>query len=155
MKKNIYCRSAKEIQNQVARDEKDKSLEQHIAECAECQSLQAVSDWMQKLAVQTAAPKNLPAPGFLLFKAKLIKKQSAAVRAMLPVVWTQIASVLVFSASIGWFLLKSNLSVGALLKEAFSSLWTVAPLVILSAASAGLICGAFAYFLRRTQDLKR
>lgn len=155
MKKIIYCRSAKEIQNRATLDEKNKNLERHIAGCAECRRLQAFSGWMQKLAAQTAAPENLPAPGFLLFKAKLIEKQSAVARAVQPIVWAQIASVAVFASAIVFFLLKSEMPVGGLLKDAFSSLSPVAPLLILSAAGFVLICGAFAYFLRRTQEFKK
>lgn len=155
MKKNNYCGKAEKILNRTALAEQNKNLELHIAGCAECRRLQAFSVWMQKLAAQTAAPENLPAPGFLLFKAKLIEKQFTVARAVQPIVWAQIASVAVFASAIVFFLLKSKMPVGGLLKDAFSSLSTVAPLLILSAAGFVLICGAFAYFLRRTQEFKK
>jgi hypothetical protein len=151
MNKIIYCRNAQKI-NQ---SNDDKNLERHFAECAECRKSQEVFDWMRELAAQTAPPQNLHAPGFLLFKAKLIEKQSAAARAVQPIVRMQIASAVIFASAIAWLLVKSQPPFGSLLKETFLSLSSVAPLFILAAASAVLICFAFAYFLRETKKFKK
>ena len=154
MKKTDYCEKAKKNYWE-AMDEPNKNLARHVADCPECRRLQKVNDWMQKFAAQTAPPKNLPAPGFLIFKARLIEKQAAATRAVLPIFWAQIASILVFAVGVGWLLLKGETSIGGLLKEAFLSLSTLAPLLAVGAASAVLICSVFAYLLRRTEKLKK
>ncbi len=155
MKKIIYCRNAEKIRNEAAGDKQDKSLERHIAECAECGKLQRASDWMQKFSAATAPPQNLPAPGLLLFKARLIEKQSAAIRAVQPIVRAQIASVLIFVLGTVWVLLKSRMQIGSLLKETFLSLSSVATLLVLGVSSAVLICLVFAYFLRETKEFKK
>jgi hypothetical protein len=121
----------------------------------ELQETQMVDAWMRKFAGQTALPQNSTAPGFLLFKARLIEKQSAAARAVQPLVRMQIASVVIFALAIGWLLLKSQTPVGSLMKETFSSLLSVAPLIVLGVMSAVLICLAFAYFLRETKEFKK
>jgi hypothetical protein len=63
--------------------------------------------------------------------------------------------VVIFAFAIGWLLLKSRTPIGSLIKETFSSLLSVAPLLILGVMSAILICLAFTYFLRRTEKLKK
>ena len=121
----------------------------------ELQETQMIDAWMQKFAGQTALPQNLSAPGFFLFKARLIEKQSAAARAVQPIVRMRIASAVIFALAIGWLLLKSQTPIGSLMKETFSSLLSVAPLIVLSVMSAVLICFAFAYFLRETKEFKK
>ncbi len=121
----------------------------------ELQETQMIDAWMKKFAEQTALSQNLPAPGFFLFKARLIEKQSAATRAVQPIVRMQIASVVMFALAIGWLLLKSQTPIGFLMKETFSSLLSVAPLIVLGVMSAVLICLAFAYFLRETKEFKK
>ena len=116
---------------------------------------QVVDDWIQRFAAQTAPPQNLPAPGLLLFKARLTEKQSAAIRAVQPIIRAQIASVLIFALGAGWLLLKSRMQIGSLLKETFLSLSSVATLFVLGVSSAVLICLVFAYFLRETKEFKK
>ena len=149
-----YCRKAQKI-DQSNQPNNDQNLKRHIAECAECQNALEVFVWMREFAERTAPPENLPAPGFLLFKARLIEKQSAATRAVQPIVRMQIASAAVFFLAIGGLLLKSRMPVGSLLITAFSSLVSLAPLLISSLTGAALICLAFAYFLRETKVLKK
>ena len=115
----------------------------------ELQETQMIDAWMQKFAGQTALPQNFSAPGFFLFKARLIEKQSAAARAVQPIVRMRIASAVIFALAIGWLLLKSQTPIGSLMKETFSSLLSVAPLFIVGAVSAVVICFAFNYFLHK------
>ena len=121
----------------------------------ELQKTQMVDDWMRKFAGQTALPQNLHAPGFLLFKARLIEKQSAADRAVQPIVRTQIAAAVIFALAIGWLPLKGQTPFGSLMKETFLSLLSVTPVIILGVMLALLICLAFAYFMRETKALKK
>lgn len=155
MKKINGCRDARQIRRQAMRHGQDKNLERHVAECSECQKSREVFDWMRGFAEQTALPQNLPAPGFLLFKARLIDKQSAARHAVQPVIRMQIASAVIFALAIGWLLLKSQTPVGSLMKETFLSLLSVAPLFIIGVMSAILICFIFRYFLRETKEFKK
>jgi hypothetical protein len=134
----------KSIQNRNTRTEQNIDKE-----------IQTADAWMQKFAEQTALPQNLPAPGLLLFKARLIEKQSAVIRAVQPIIRAQIASVLIFALGAGWLLLKSRMQIGSLLKETFLSLSSVATLFVLGVSSAVLICLAFAYFLRETKEFKK
>ncbi len=121
------CRKAKKITQS-----NDKNFERHIAECAECRKSQQIFDWMREFAAQTAPPQNLPAPGFLLFKARLIEQQSVAKRAVQPIVRMNIASAVIFASAIVWLLVKIQAPIGSLMKETFSSLSSVAPVFILA-----------------------
>lgn len=134
----------KDSPEQIAQREQNRDRETQI-----------VSDWMQKLAGQTELPRQLPTPGFLLFKARLIEKQSAAARVLRTIAGMQIVSVGVFALGIGWLLLKSQLPIGLLLKKTFLSLSSVAPLLICGIITAALICLAFAHFLSKTTEFKK
>lgn len=151
MKKLTGCQYAAEINS----SKQDKHLRQHIAGCPECQEAQKVSDWMRKFAAQTAAPQNLPAPGFLLFKGRLLQKQSAATRAAEPIFWMQIVALFLLILTSIWFALKVEMPIASILKEIFFSLLSVAPLLIFGVISAILICLGFAHFLRETKKLKK
>ena len=144
MKKLTGC----EYANKIKFSKEDKNLELHIAGCGECQQTRKVFDFMQKFAAQTPPPQNLPAPGFLIFKARILQKQTAANRAVQPIFRMQMAASVLFVSVIGWFLGKSPTPITSILKEAFLSLLSAAPLFIFGVISAVLICAAFAYFLR-------
>ena len=116
--------------------------------------MQVIDNWMQRFATSTAPPENLPAPGFLLFKARLLEKRSAAARAVQLIVRMQIFSAIAVALAVIYMLTKSRVSVVSILNETFVSLGSVAWLVVFSLISAALICLAFAYFLRETKELK-
>lgn len=152
MKKLTGCQYEQKVRGGATGD---KNLEIHIAGCPECQESQKISDWMQKFAVQTPKPQNLPAPGFLMFKSRLIEKQSAVKRAVQPIVWAQIISALIVVLGIVYLQIKSEMPIGEILSQTFALLSSIAPLFIFSLISAALICFAFAYFLRETKGLKK
>lgn len=110
---------------------------------------------MREFAAVTSAPQNLPAPGLLLFKARLVEKQSEASRALQPVVFARATSATIFLLVVGWLLLKSQSPISFLIKEAFRSLSAVAPLLVSGIAIGSLICLAFAYFLRDAKEFKK
>lgn len=141
---------------EAANDERNEKFEFHVARCAECGNLQKISARMQKFAADTAAlPLNLPAPGLILFKARLLEKQSAVERATQPIIKAQIASAIIFAAAICWLLVTGKTIAVSVFTETFRGLLTVAPLIVLAAVGAGLICLAFAYFLRGIKEFKK
>jgi len=145
MKKTTGC----EYANKIKSSKRDKNLELHIAGCAECQQSQKVFDFMQKFAAQSEPPQNLPAPGFLMFKARILQKQAALKRAVQPIFWMQIAASVLFVTTIGWFLGRSQTPIISILKGTLLSLLSVAPLFVIGAVSAVVICFAFNYFLHK------
>ena len=147
MKKITGC----EYANKIKSSKQDKTLALHIAGCAECRQTQKVFNFMQKFAAQTQPQQNLPAPGFLIFKARLLQKQSAGMRVIQPIFWMQIIAVILLVSASGWFLLKGDTPIGSILKETFLSLLAVAPLFVFGVTGAVLICWAFNYFLRRNE----
>jgi hypothetical protein len=155
MKKIIGCDYEQKLRRQAMVNKQDENLRLHVAGCAECRESQKVSGWMQKLAGQTQLPQTLPAPGFLLFKARLIKKQSAAGRASRPIVWMQIIAVLSFAVGIGWLLTNSQTPVGLIMKETFRSLSSIASVIVCGVITAAAICLAFTYFLGETKKIKK
>lgn len=151
MRKIIGCEHAQNIRKQT---NPDGNLEMHVADCAECLEARKVADWMQKFAARTAPPRNLPAPGLILFKARLLEKYSAARRAVQPIFWMQIASALIVAAAVLYLQAKSGISIGAILTEPFASLSPAVQVTFFGLMGAILICLTLAYFLRGTKELK-
>ena len=133
---------------------RDKDLEAHIAACDDCREAEKVSAWMQKFALRSA-PRVLPAPGFILFKARLARKRVARNRAVKPIVWTQIFSALLVGLAFVYLQTVESFSIGGILNQTLARLKPLAPFMVLGLMSADLICSAFAYFLRETKKLKR
>jgi hypothetical protein len=148
MKKISGCREAEKIRQ----DASGENLEIHIAGCAECTEARKVAGWMQKFAAQTPPPQNLRAPGFLLLKARLSRRQADASRAVQPIMWMQAASIVMFILGVVWLEIKSDAPIFSTLTRTFALLASVAPLFIVALGSAALICFAFAYKMRGTKD---
>jgi hypothetical protein len=146
MKGLMNCQLAEKILNSAASD--GENLETHIAICSECQEARRVSDWMQNFAALSSKPQNLPAPGLLLFKSRLVEKQTAARRAVRPIFWMQIVSALIVGLAVVYLQAKNSTSISEIFRETFASLSSVAPMFALSLLGAALICYGFAYSLR-------
>ena len=127
----------------------DETFKLHLADCAECRETRKVSVWMQKFAAQTTTPKNLRSPGFLMLKARVIEKQTAANRAVQPFFLMQIAAVVMFILGVVWLEIKSDTPIFAVLSETLSVLLPLAPLFLLGVVVASIVCFAFAYTMRR------
>ena len=110
---------------------------------------QIVSDWMQELSEQTQPPSNLPMPSLILFKAGLIEKRRRAERAIMPIIWMQIATLTLFAIAALWLLLSDRSPLAVLFRETLSSLMSVVPFIVFGAIAAAMICVAFAFVLRR------
>jgi len=144
MKNLDGCQQAEKIRQSAGVE----NLEIHIAGCAECAEARKVAGWMQKFAAQTATPQNLRAPGFLLLKARLSRKQADASRAVKPIVWMQAAAILMFILGVVWLEIKIDAPIFSALTGTLALLVSVAPLFIFALAGAVLICFAFAYKMR-------
>jgi hypothetical protein len=144
MKKTNGCREAEKI----GRDGRGENLETHIDACAECLEARKVAEWMQKFAAQTAPPQNLRAPGFLLLKARLSRKQADANRAVKPIAWMQATAIVMLLLGVVWLEIKIDAPIFSTLSETFALLASVSPLFIFAIAGAALICFAFAYKMR-------
>lgn len=107
-----------------------------------------ISEWMQAIAEQTAPPQDLPAPGLLLFKARLIEKRVAAARAIRPLVWMRTAALAVFALAMLWLVLSARSPLAQLFRETLSSLMSVVALFFFGVIVATVICLTFAFFLR-------
>ena len=143
---NRICEQAQNLQG--------KHLEAHVAACDDCREAETTSAWMRKLAANTA-PRALPAPGLILFKARLNQKRAAASRAVKPIVWAQAFSALLVGATFVYLQTIESFSLGALLNQTLTRLKPLIPFFIFGLMSAGLICSVFAYLLRETKKLKR
>lgn len=132
-----------------------KELDTHVAACADCREAEKAFVFMQKFAAATAPPRPLPAPGFLLFKARLDEKRVARERAVKPIVWAQGFSALLVSAAIVYLQTVGSFSSLGILNETFTRLKPLTPFFVFGAVSAVLICSAFAYLLRESKKLKR
>lgn len=146
MKKTIACEQAQKLEG--------KNLEAHAAVCADCREAEKTFAWMRNFAAQTA-PENLPAPGFLLFKARLERRRAARNRAVKPIVWAQIFSALLVGFAFVYLQRVESFSFSEILIQTFTRLKSLIPFFVFGLMSAILICSAFAYFLRETKKLKR
>jgi hypothetical protein len=152
---NKSCQHEQKIRSRLIKGEAGDNLESHIANCAECRESQKIFDWMQNFAGQTEPLQNLPAAGLLLFKARLVKKQITARRAVQPIALMQIASIILFALAVGFVLIKARAPVVSMLAETFLSLRSVVPLVFFSLLIAAFACAAFAYFLSGAKKFKK
>lgn len=111
-----------------------------------------VEEWLSKLAARSAPRGDLPAPGLLLFKARLIEKQSAATSALRPLFWMRSIALGVFTLSMLWMITSAHSPAMPLLHEAVLSLSPLAVLVLLGIIAAAGISLGFMVILRRTID---
>src|SRR5215475_4601844 len=79
----------------------DDNWRRHSVDCPDCRETLAVIEWMTSLADNTAVPRELPRPGFLLFKAQIQKRLLAARRVDLPIyAMTVVAGILLVAGTI-------------------------------------------------------
>lgn len=151
MKKINVCRKAEKLRS-GGRPGAAESLAAHIDVCAECLEAKKVSEWMRKFAADAApGPENLRAPGFLLLKASLRRRQIDAGRAVLPIRWMQAASIVMLLVGVVWLEIKSDAPIFSTMTDAFLLLAKAAPILIAALAGAGLICFVLAYKMRGTK----
>src|SRR6185369_109199 len=109
-------------------------------DCPDCHELQAVIDWMTSLAENTDISRDLPAPGYLLFKAQIRERLANADRVALPIqAMTAVAGLLL----VALFLAESRVS--SIMINALGLLASFAGLIGF-AATIVLIAGAIAIY---------
>ena len=65
----------------LMRNVRDEQWRLHAASCSDCRDVLTVSEWMNTLAGRTSLSRALPAAGYLVVKARIQQKHSAASRA--------------------------------------------------------------------------
>ena len=119
---------------------RDDRWQQHASDCPDCHELQAVIDWMTSLAENTDISRDLPAPGYLLFKAQIRERLANADRVALPIqAMTAVAGLLL----VALFLAESRVS--SIMINALGLLASFAGLIGF-AATIVLIAGAIAIY---------
>src|SRR5947208_713308 len=91
-----------------------EELKQHVAACPACTESFRVQSWMRRFSGETA-DANLPAAGFLLFKARLMERQSAARAALRPIAIMKIAAAII--AGTAWIVLESIGGAGTIVSK--------------------------------------
>lgn len=128
----------------------DEEWRRHAGDCADCGEILKVAEWMNRFADRTAAPRTLPSPGLLLFKAKLRERVSSSDRAEQPMrAMTFIAlSIAIVAATGVAFGTESRL--GPIVIEALGLIATLAAVIIAAAIVGAVVCLAFGYLLKRS-----
>lgn len=134
---------------------RDEDLERHVAGCPKCSESMMLLGRMQTMAGQTAAPQNLPAAGLLLFKARLLDKQSAAKRAVRPIFWMKLAAPVVGVLGLVFLWTSGGPQVGSIISKTIGSFAAIAPLAVLAIVGAILFCLTAALFFREPKRKKR
>ena len=113
-----------------------------------------VQVWMSRLRDETAVPETLPAAGLILFKSKLMLKQSTARVALRPILWAQLAAGLVLLVGFGGILTETGASTffGLTLQALNASLPLLISGVTVAAASGGLFAFIFKDEGKTTED---
>ena len=129
----------------------DDNWRRHTSDCADCREVLAAVEWMITLAESTAIGRGLPAPGFLLFKAKMQKRSLAADRVALPTyAMTVISGILLIAAMAG--LLSAETRVASITINAFRLLSSNLGLMAFAAAVV-VIAGLIAVYIGNRADV--
>jgi len=152
MKKSI-CEFEQSVIRNLSASNRSGELSAHLKQCADCREALKVAQWMQTFAASAAKEANaLPAPGFLWWKSKLIERQEAAKRAARPIVWTQIAAALIFTATIFWLLIENQAHLAPVWNNLSTSLELITVPLLIAFICGALICLTLALKWRSNID---
>jgi len=126
---------------------RDEKWRRHAADCGDCREVLSVAEWMTNLAAATPPAIELPSASYLLFKARIQERRSAADRSVRPVHAMMIGACILFFAAAGiGVILGRETRFGWIMADAFELLGEFAGLILLAAAIVAVICSAAAYF---------
>jgi hypothetical protein len=143
------CELARE---QVIRDDRWR---RHASGCSDCREILAVAEWMTTLSGSTAVTRDLPAAGYLLFKAQMQKRRSDADRAALPIhAMIIVAGILIAGTMIG-IMFGAETRLGSIMIDAITLLSSYAGVMVSGAMIVAVVCAAAGYFGNLTKDMNR
>jgi hypothetical protein len=145
MKESI-CELANE---RIARDEQ---WHRHASACPDCRDLMSVAEWMTRLADNTKATKGIPAPGYLLFKARIQERRSAVDRAARPIYAMSVAAGILFIAAVTGLFIGVETRFASILINGLSLLSSYAGMIVVAAVIVAAACTAAAYFEKLSKD---
>ena len=152
MKEN-NCEYEQDVLKSLKLANSDPELANHIAQCPNCQETVKVANWMQAFSA-TTKPKSLSKPGFIRWKAQIKEKQAKAERATQPIIWMQIAAILLTIVAVAWMLIKNQSPFAPILKILSASLELVAMPMFIGFICAGFVCFMFVYKWRHSGGRK-
>lgn len=130
---------------------KDDRWRRHAADCPDCRELLAVSDSLTSLAARTVVPRELPAPGYLLLKARVRQKQAAVDRADRPIYAMIAFTGILFAAVTGGVLLGLETHYGSAITDAFRLLASYAGVIIFGGVVVAIVSATASYFVERAK----
>jgi ABC-type anion transport system duplicated permease subunit len=130
---------------------KDDQWRRHAVDCPDCSEFLAVTEWMSTLAERTTIPRELPTAGFLLVKARILQKQTAAERAERPVyVMIVLAGILLAAVTLG-LAAETETRVGTILIDAVSLISAFAGVIIFGTIMVAVVAAVTARILKLTK----
>ncbi len=143
--KNQICEFEKVVVKELTQEIQNEKLALHVKECPECREVLKIAIWMQNFAAATAPKRVLPTGGFLLWKAKLIEKQSAGKRAAQPIVWTQTTAILLAVITTAWLAIKNQSKFSTVIENFSASFELIAAPFLIAFVFAAAICLVIAF----------
>ena len=126
----------------------DEKWQRHASNCIECSEVLKVGQWMNSLSAATAVP-TLPTVGFLMVKARIRQKQSAARNAARPLnVMAAFAGTILTLSVVLLFVNKTRVS-SAMLGALGMIAW-FGGILLAGTVIAAAVCAATAYIMRET-----
>ena len=139
MKESI-CEFAKES------EVRNEQWQRHAAVCGDCREVLRTIEWMRTLAATTSQHSDTPAPGYLVFKARLQARVSDVDRAALPVNVMAIAAgiflIVATAISVGF---GGETRFGSIMVEALFLLSTYVTVILFAVVLVIGICGTVVY----------
>ncbi len=143
--KNQICEFEKAVVKESAQGNPNEKLALHVKECADCRDALKVASWMQNFAANAATKRTLPTPGFLWWKSKIIEKREAGKRATQPIMWTQIAAIILAIITTAWLAVKYQSKFSTVLENFSASIKLVAVPFLIAFVFAAVVCIAVAF----------
>jgi hypothetical protein len=130
---------------------KDAQWKRHAVGCTDCSELLVVTEWMSTLAARTAIPRELPTAGFLLVKARILQKQTAAEWAERPVYMMIIlAGILLAAVTLG-LAVETETRVGKILIDAVGLISSFAGVIFFGTIMVAVVAAVAARILKLTK----
>jgi len=125
---------------------RDENWRRHALNCEECGEILSTGEWVSRLATQTSTA-GLPAPGFLLAKARIRARRSAVEHAAIPIYSMACVAVglLVISATV---MFMTEIRFAEIMTNAISLIVSYLALIAAGTLISAVIYYATSYLVR-------
>lgn len=134
------CEFEQQVKQLAGRHSENTGMRRHLAGCPACRETAKIAGWMHRFASETNGPQDLRPAGSILFKARLIEKQTAVRRALLPIMWMKALAAGLAVSGLVILQLTGSSAGGPIVAASFRAFAVIAPLAIIAVICAALLC---------------